>query len=211
MYHYVYKTVNPISKKFYIGKHSTKLLNDEYQGSGVWIKKCRKSNTHLITGIIKFCKNEDQACKLEEKLIKKYFNNTLNMNYKLASAGMKSEDILGLKNPFYGKKHTEETRKIISEKRPDVSGVKNPMYGKNHSKETIEIIKKKLKGKNKGVPKTEEQKKKMSLARKKFWEKVKKEGRILKMGRGVPKSEEHKKNLSIATKLIHLKRKGRVA
>jgi len=133
------------------------------------------------------------------------------MNYKLASSGSKSEDMLGSKNPFYGKKHTEETRKIISEKRPDVSGVKNPMYGKNHSKETIEIIKKKLKGKNKGVPKTEEQKKKMSLARKKFWEKVKKEGRILKMGRGVPKSEEHKKNLSIATKLVHLKRKGRVA
>jgi len=45
----------------------------------------------------------------------------------------------GEKNPFYGKRHTDETKKIISEKKKGKSGLsgeKNGMYGKKHSDAT---------------------------------------------------------------------------
>lgn len=43
----------------------------------------------------------------------------------------------GDKNPFYGKKHTDETKKIISEKNKGLmSGDKNPFFGKTHNEET---------------------------------------------------------------------------
>lgn len=60
----------------------------------------------------------------------------------------------GEKNPFFGKKHTEKTRKIIREKRARqtsseeeraarstaMTGAGNHFYGKKHTKETIELV-----------------------------------------------------------------------
>lgn len=62
----------------------------------------------------------------------------------------------GENNPMYGKKHSEETRKKMSEHHADVSGENNPFYG-NHS----------LAGKNNpmyGKTHSEEARKKMSDA-----------------------------------------------
>lgn len=42
----------------------------------------------------------------------------------------------GESNPFYGKKHTEETKKKTKENRKDISGPNNPFYGKHHTEET---------------------------------------------------------------------------
>ncbi len=39
--------------------------------------------------------------------------------------------------PFKGKKHTEESRRNMSENHYDVSGKNNPMYGKKHSEEAL--------------------------------------------------------------------------
>ena len=87
---------------------------------------------------------------------------------------------LGKDNPFYGKHHTEETRKKLSEinkgkkltddTRKKISeaekgkrtGEKHPMYGKKHSTET----RRKLSEANKGKKLSEETKKKLSAAAK---------------------------------------------
>lgn len=59
-----------------------------------------------------------------------------------------SEIMLGEKNPFYGKKHTETTKKLQSDiKKNKYDGEKNPFYGKKHSDETKNIMKKKSTGK----------------------------------------------------------------
>ena len=49
---------------------------------------------------------------------------------------------------FYGKKHSDETRKIQSENH---SGVNNPFYGKSHSEETKNLISEKAKCEGNGM------------------------------------------------------------
>lgn len=75
----------------------------------------------------------------------------------------------GENNPYYGKKHTDEIRKKISEKVSGEgngmygthrSGELNPMWGKHHSEETIE----KIRQKNIGRKESEETRYKKHLA-----------------------------------------------
>jgi len=57
---------------------------------------------------------------------------------------MPKKDISGDKNPFYGKKHSEESKKKMGGAARDYSGSKNPFYGKKHKKESLDSMKEKL-------------------------------------------------------------------
>lgn len=84
----------------------------------------------------------------------------------------------GEKNPFYGKRHSDETMaKIKESKKGKQSGENNPFYGKKHSAETIKKQSDIKKGKpcpeytklrssqaHKGKPKSEEARKKLSAS-----------------------------------------------
>lgn len=52
-------------------------------------------------------------------------------------------DKSGENNAFYGKKHSKETREVMSEKKKELFSDKNnhPMYGRNHTNESIEKMK----------------------------------------------------------------------
>lgn len=65
--------------------------------------------------------------------------NSLSPNgYNLTPGG---EALYGENNPFYGKCHTEETKKILSEKHKGIyNGENNPMYGKHHTDESKQKI-----------------------------------------------------------------------
>lgn len=69
--HFVYKVINKVNGKFYIGKHSTNNLNDGYLGSGVAlanaIKKYGKENFERI--ILKFFPTAEEAFKYEAELV----------------------------------------------------------------------------------------------------------------------------------------------
>ena len=71
MYHYVYKTINLINNKYYIGVHSTSKLNDKYLGSGQIIKsailKYGRSNFKLE--ILKYFETRDLALAYEKEII----------------------------------------------------------------------------------------------------------------------------------------------
>lgn len=56
---------------------------------------------------------------------------------KTKSCGCLRDDVCGNKNPFYGKKHSQDTLFELSVLN---SGVNNPNYGKHHSEETKEKI-----------------------------------------------------------------------
>lgn len=53
----------------------------------------------------------------------------------------------GKNNPMYGKKHTPETRKKMSENQPDKSGENNGMWNKNHTIESKRKMSENRKGK----------------------------------------------------------------
>ena len=69
-YHYIYKTTNIITKRYYIGMHSTNNLNDGYFGSGkrlrYSINKYGKEN-HIVE-ILEFYSSRDEL-KIKEKEI----------------------------------------------------------------------------------------------------------------------------------------------
>jgi hypothetical protein len=73
-----------------------------------------------------------------------------------------SESIKGVNNPNYNKKHSDETKKKMSQKAKERTGEKNNFHGKTHSVETREKIKKTITGFNH----SEETKRKMMEDRK---------------------------------------------
>lgn len=70
-YHYLYKTTNILTKRYYYGMHSTDNLDDGYLGSGkrlrYSINKYGKEN-HKVE-IIEFCPNRTSLIEKEIKLI----------------------------------------------------------------------------------------------------------------------------------------------
>lgn len=96
-----------------------------------------------------------------------------------------SESLSKEKNGFYGKYHSQESKKKISDKIKEwYKENKNPMFGRRHSEEA----KKKISEKNKGLKRTEEAKKKLSDV-------IKKKGHPM-FGR--KHSEESKRKMSKA-------------
>ena len=71
MFYTIYKTTNAVNGKFYIGKHQTKDLNDEYIGSGKRLKYAIKryglENFHKE--ILHVCESEKQMNALEKILV----------------------------------------------------------------------------------------------------------------------------------------------
>ena len=147
--HYVYVIVNKINLKLYFGSHSWdgEGLDPNYYGSGQIIKQAvnKYGKDNFIVYPIKFYDNADECRKAEEELLKKYdiANNQYCYNIKNGAIGWTSEDMKGEKNPNYGKHHTEETRKKLSQAN---KGENNPMYGKTHTENT----RKKMSQANKG-------------------------------------------------------------
>ena len=190
----VYQVTNQVSDKIYIGVHATSNIDDNYMGSGIHIK--RAIDKHGLDNFTKdvlyvFDNKEDAYLKEKEIVTEDFVNRTDTYNLTTGGqGGWLHVDNSGENNPNYGKElwknvKTSEEILIINAKRAS-HGEKNGMYGKTHTDDAKERIiqgnkewlktdegkaAKKLQAKNlskrmKGVPKTEEQKKKMSDAAK---------------------------------------------
>jgi len=152
----IYKIVNLINNKIYIGQDIKN--NPKYFGSGklikLAIKKYGKSNFKKET--LEYCINEKQMDEREIFWIKKLNAIDRKIGYNICEGGKTYRSMKGENNPWFGKKHTEKTKKIIKEKRKlqkmsdeqkkvlreKWKSDKNP--GKNKSQETIDKIKKSL-------------------------------------------------------------------
>lgn len=193
---YIYLITDTTNGMKYAGKHhyDKPELDPNYHGSGTIIKNIYKKRPETLKEeYIKTCYSEDEMSNDEKHYIK-VFNTLYPNGYNLTEGGdggiccdeicrkiseAKKGKLIGEKNPFYGKTHSEETRRKISKSLKGVkhseesrrkmsesrSGEKNIMFGKHHSEETRRKIRKSLKGKippNKGKQMSEEQKKKLS-------------------------------------------------
>lgn len=125
---------------FYVGKGTGSRRYDKKRRNQYFLNIVNKHDckSRLVYSNI----TNEEACELERKLIAErwdkgeaYCNFTeggtgfstglLNPNY--------SRELKGAHNPFYGQKHTEETKRKMSESRKGKGGrpgKENPMYGK---------------------------------------------------------------------------------
>ena len=154
MHHYLYK-ITIDNGKFYIGRHSTKNLDDNYMGSGKWVRSIKDKN-RLRKEILSFYEDIETLKNAEEITILEYIQDENNMNFNTNSCGFSYGDL----NPS----KSEIARKLNSER---VSGNNNP----TKSKEVAEKISRSLKkwySKNKGTftgkTHTQEAKEKMKVA-----------------------------------------------
>jgi len=148
-FHYLYKTIDKRSGKYYLGRHSTHNLNDGYQGSGKFVKDCLKAGVQLETVILKTFDNSNDCVIAEEALLNEHFDDPLNMNFHMSNAG----GVLGYK-------HTEEAKKKMSDNYrggPTESGRKKLSermkgnkinVGRKLSEDTKKKIGNQMKGKN---------------------------------------------------------------
>lgn len=181
--HYVYLTTNIITKEQYIGDRTCYCdpNDDKYLGSGVLFKKKEKEYgiKNFEKQILEFFSSRCEAFNAQEKYIKEYKTHISQGGYNISWTG----------GTYSGGKHSEETKKKISEankgnlshlgkyhSEETKQNIRNANLGKSLSEETkqkmrgprSEDIKNKMKGRipwNKGMKTSEEVKQKISLSR----------------------------------------------
>jgi hypothetical protein len=71
MYYIIYKITNQINGKYYIGRHSTKNINDSYMGSGIGIKNAIKKYgvDNFTKEIIAMARSTEELWELEKEIV----------------------------------------------------------------------------------------------------------------------------------------------
>lgn len=144
----IYKTLNLINKKIYIGKDSK---NDPtYLGSGKLIKKSieKYGIENFKKEILEFCSNQNHLNERERYWIKEFKSQNRNIGYNISEGGDWGDC-------FTNHPEKEEWRKRISER---TKGEGNSRYDAILSEET----KNKIRIKSKGRIQTDEEKSKKS-------------------------------------------------
>lgn len=115
-FHYIIYTItNIINGKIYIGKHKCRRLDDRYFGSGKILKEAirKYGRENFIMKLEIDLKNQAEMDLLEELVVNREFierDDTYNI-----SRGGKNPCMYGKDNPFFGKTHSNDVRKIISD------------------------------------------------------------------------------------------------
>jgi group I intron endonuclease len=183
-YHYLYKTTNTINQKFYIGMHSTDNLDDQYLGSGKYLRNSIKKygRDKFKIEFLEFFESRKSLIEREEFIVNSDFiKDPLCMNLRTGGTGGPDKN--------FGSKRSEETKFKMSKwiRTPEMrENMRNAQLGKKASK----ITKLKQRLKKLGTTHTAETKLKMSS--KKIGV-CKSDETKLKMRK--PKSDTHKENM----------------
>jgi group I intron endonuclease len=130
----VYKTINKVNSKFYIGVHKCKSIEkfDGYFGSGTLVKRAvaKYGKHNFERKILHICKNYEEAyCKEKELVTVNLIESDNCYNTKLGGDGgtTQNEEVrkhfsrnrkgkfTKEENHFYGRTHSSETRKKMSD------------------------------------------------------------------------------------------------
>lgn len=158
MLHTIYKIENILNGKFYIGKHSTNNLDDEYMGSGKYIKRAiqKYGIENFRKEILFIFTDENEAYLKEREIVNEEFikrtdvyniiiggdcfesiNNNIILRKEKNKKAAISMNKINWNNPEFIKRNKE--RMIIQNKKLRELGVlKNPpnWTGKKHKEET---------------------------------------------------------------------------
>lgn len=124
MIHFTYITTLEGSDKYYVGRHSTKNLNDGYFGSGKWVRSI-KDQTKLHRTVLECFDTFEELVAAEHALLLQNVDHPDNMNFNNSPVGFGS----GIYNPAKSEKEiarkreynwmrTEKGRAYFSEKNP---------------------------------------------------------------------------------------------
>lgn len=140
-FYIVYKTTNLSNGKFYIGSHQTFIVEDDYLGSGKVLKQAIKKygRKNFKREIICFCTTASVMRTVESHFVRYSIDNYKRGCYNRSYSG--TGGMLGEDNSFFGRTHSEETRKKLSDSAKRRVGSLNPFFGKRHSAETIKLLK----------------------------------------------------------------------
>lgn len=144
MYFIVYKITNIINGYEYIGVHATLDPNDNYFGSSKYLKNSirKYGKLNFKKDIISFHENSESMYEEEARLVnEEYVSRKDTYNVALGGIGGAS----GKYNGMFGKFHTAEAKRKISEKSKNYHATSEAkellkILHKNRSKETLEKI-----------------------------------------------------------------------
>lgn len=143
MFGYIYKTTNEVNGKIYVGQHkwSGDSIDTSYIGSGKRLLDAVKCYgiENFSCEILEWCQSESDMNQLEVYYISYYNSTDPEYGYNLSDGGPVPR-LSGIHNGFYGKQHSEETRKHLSQNNARY------MLGKHHSEETKQKMSEALKG-----------------------------------------------------------------
>jgi group I intron endonuclease len=170
MPYYTYKITNLINGKIYIGKavdvkkrwnkHKTAAKRQDPKDFSIIHRALLKYGfDNFVIETLAEYSTEKEALSEETRLINELRSQDKNIGYNITAGGEGSSGFkhseesklqmgktkaiayLGEGNPFYGKTHTEETKKILSHTAEQRVGDKNPFFGKNHTDEAKQSMK----------------------------------------------------------------------
>lgn len=90
MYYFIYKTINKINGKYYIGMHKTDYLEDGYLGSGKYFRRALKKygKENFEREILEYCNSDEEMYLAEARYITEdVVNDKSSYNLKLGGDG----------------------------------------------------------------------------------------------------------------------------
>ena len=158
---YIYKTINLINNKIYIGKHQASIFEPEkYIGSGRLLQKAIKKygKNNFSCELIEWCETIEQLNEREIYWITYYKTNKDFLTYNLAKGGEGGVGRCSSDPNFYWNildkrqlvlsKASKSLKKYFKAHPEAHLGINNPMYGKHHSELAKQKISNKLKNSN---------------------------------------------------------------
>ena len=133
-YYFIYRTMNLVNGRFYVGMHVTTVLDDGYLGSGKAISSAieKYGKENFKREVLFFCKDKEELEELEQKIITdKFIQSNKPLIYNMRRGGHGGTSY-----------HTKDTRKRISE---SLRGKPSWNKGKHHSQDTKRKIGEKAK------------------------------------------------------------------
>lgn len=161
----LYVHINKINGKKYVGITKQSPKNRWGYNGYNYRNQCKKSN-HFYNAICKYGWNNfehivilsgltlREANMLEILYISifKSFDRKYGYNATKGGGGFLGVQHFGNENPFFGKTHSEQSRKIMSEHHYVCCGKNNSFYGKHHTKDIKNVMSQKAKERYKNNP-----------------------------------------------------------
>ena len=133
--YYVYEWIRlDTNEPFYVGKGKDDRCYKLTRGNNNHFNNIVKS-IPVVVNILHDNLDEETAFGLEVWYIREY-RDIVGYDLTNINDGGEGCALVGKNSPWYGKHHSEETKKKISKNHADMKGKNSPWYGKHHSEES---------------------------------------------------------------------------